>query len=158
MNGPTDLALLPQHQQPVTSFMGDHRLAPGSIPRVRRPCLRWLTACVIAAMLVVRVLTSSLTASAVDQSGTQQHDPGHVNVLRTASATPSPASSAVAYVLWQSDGGPTATLTMPDGVGIDPQGNVWVTDGVNGRFVIFSPEGIVLETWGRHGSGEGEFD
>jgi DNA-binding beta-propeller fold protein YncE len=33
-----------------------------------------------------------------------------------------------------------------------------VTDSANGRFVIFSPEGNVLETWGTRGSGEGEFD
>jgi tripartite motif-containing protein 71 len=49
-------------------------------------------------------------------------------------------------------------LVLPAGAAVDPQGNLWVTDGFNGRFVIFSPEGVVRETWGGRGSDEGEFE
>jgi DNA-binding beta-propeller fold protein YncE len=85
----------------------------------------------------------------------------HVAVLSTSSqASPTPAAlaAAVAEFLWQADGAPDAPLINPAGAAVDPQGNLWVTDGFNGWFVIFSPDGDVLETWGSKGSGEGEFD
>jgi DNA-binding beta-propeller fold protein YncE len=43
-------------------------------------------------------------------------------------------------------------------VAVDPQGNLWVPDSLNGWIVIFSPEGVVLETWGARGSKDGEFE
>lgn len=41
-----------------------------------------------------------------------------------------------------------APLNEPSNVGIDPSGNVWITEGRESRFAIFTPDGSFLETWG----------
>ena len=43
------------------------------------------------------------------------------------------------------------------GVGVDPQGNVWVADRED-RFHIVAPDGAYLDLWGTSGSGQGEFE
>ena len=72
-------------------------------------------------------------------------------------ATPVPVAGSVVTFLWEADGGPDFPLDRPAGAAIDPQGNLWVTDGANDRFVIFSPDGVALAAWGTSGSGDGEF-
>lgn len=59
--------------------------------------------------------------------------------------------------LWESEGGPDP-LSHPYGLGIDPEGNLWVVDGDNDRFQILAPDGTHLETWGTPGAEEGEFE
>ncbi|MAF10992.1 hypothetical protein CMK11_11140 [Candidatus Poribacteria bacterium] len=50
-------------------------------------------------------------------------------------------------------------FNMPAGVGLGPGGEVFVADGY-GQYLVhkFSPEGELLLTWGRQGTGPGEFD
>ena len=73
-------------------------------------------------------------------------------------ATPVAALSPVALeFLWASTGGPDP-FSSPYGIGIAPDGNVWVADGFNGRFQILAPDGSFIETWGAPGAGEGEFN
>lgn len=43
------------------------------------------------------------------------------------------------------------------GLGLDPSGNVYVTDGDGNRVQKFSPSGAFLGKWGSLGSGPGEF-
>jgi sugar lactone lactonase YvrE len=52
------------------------------------------------------------------------------------------------------------TFNRPTGIAIAPSGDVFVTDGhgTNDRVVKFSRDGRFVKTWGRHGSGPGEFD
>jgi DNA-binding beta-propeller fold protein YncE len=64
----------------------------------------------------------------------------------------------VAEFVWQNDGDPDLPLEDPTNLAIDPQGNIWVTDGRNSRFQIFAPDGTFLETWGTPGEAEGELD
>jgi DNA-binding beta-propeller fold protein YncE len=72
--------------------------------------------------------------------------------------TPATADSAPTLeFLWDANGDPDP-MVNPYGVGVDPEGNVWVSDGVNDRFQIFAPDGTFLETWGESGSEEGQFD
>jgi DNA-binding beta-propeller fold protein YncE len=59
--------------------------------------------------------------------------------------------------LWSSTGGPEV-LVQPQGLAVDPQGNLWVVDSGNDRFQIFAPDGTFLETWGASGAAAGEFD
>lgn len=73
-------------------------------------------------------------------------------------AAPAPAETPVAEPVWQTSGGPGLPLDSPFKPAIDPEGNLWVADGRNNRFQIFSPDGEFLETWGTAGSGEGQFD
>jgi hypothetical protein len=52
------------------------------------------------------------------------------------------------------------TFDRPTGIAIAPNGDIFVSDGhgTNDRIVKFSKEGRFIKTWGRHGSGPGEFD
>jgi len=55
------------------------------------------------------------------------------------------------------------TLVLPHCLHIDHEGNVWVADGLGkdgkGHQVIkFSPDGKVIKTWGKKGSGPGEMN
>jgi DNA-binding beta-propeller fold protein YncE len=68
------------------------------------------------------------------------------------------ASEPVVEFLWQANGAPDVPLIHPAGVAVDPRGNLWVADSLNGWFVIFSPEGVVLETWGTRGNEDGQFE
>jgi DNA-binding beta-propeller fold protein YncE len=52
------------------------------------------------------------------------------------------------------------TFDQPSGIAVAPNGDIFVTDGhgKNDRVVKFSKDGRFLKSWGRHGSGPGEFD
>jgi sugar lactone lactonase YvrE len=110
------------------------------------------------AALVAFTLVGSFLVLDPHRPGEQEGDPRFLAAPSGMSATPGAGSEPVAEFLWQADGGPSALLIHPAGAAVDPQGNAWVTDGFNGWFTIFSPEGVVLETWGTQGSEEGEFD
>jgi len=62
--------------------------------------------------------------------------------------------------LWQSDGG-GEPLDATGGLGIDPEGNLWLANATAnspGEFRIFAPDGAALETWSGSGGDEGQFD
>lgn len=62
-------------------------------------------------------------------------------------------------LLWTSTGAPAPdALAKPYGIGIDPQGQIWVADGSQDQFAIFAPDGTFLEMWGAPGTGEGQFE
>lgn len=51
------------------------------------------------------------------------------------------------------------TFNGPSDVAIAPNGDIFVSDGhVNNRVVKFSKDGKFIKTWGKKGSGPGEFD
>ena len=52
------------------------------------------------------------------------------------------------------------TFDRPTGVAIAPNGDIFVTDGhgPNDRVLKYSADGRFIKTWGRTGSGPGEFD
>ncbi len=49
-------------------------------------------------------------------------------------------------------------FNRPGGVIIHPSGNILVADTLNHRVVVVDPRGAVISTWGRQGTGDGEFD
>lgn len=57
---------------------------------------------------------------------------------------------------WVATGSATEKLDWTIDVCVAPDGNIWVAD-ISDRFFIFSPKGELLEVWGRHGHGPGEF-
>jgi sugar lactone lactonase YvrE len=59
--------------------------------------------------------------------------------------------------LWRYSGEPNR-IAQPYGMGIDPEGNVWVSEAGKDRFQIIAPDGTYRETWGTPGSGDGEFE
>jgi DNA-binding beta-propeller fold protein YncE len=58
--------------------------------------------------------------------------------------------------VWDVPGGGTL-IVAGYGVGVDPDGNVWVAD-LEDRFHIVSPDGAAREVWGERGSAPGQFD
>ena len=75
-------------------------------------------------------------------------------------ATPGATATPIAavQVLWETTGGPNLPFNEPFQLAIAPDGNLWVADGRNSRFQIFTPDGTFREVWGTPGSGEGEFN
>jgi streptogramin lyase len=59
--------------------------------------------------------------------------------------------------LWRYSGEPDR-MAQAYGMGIDPEGNVWVSEAGKDRFQIIAPDGTYRETWGTPGSGNGEFE
>lgn len=55
-----------------------------------------------------------------------------------------------------------ATFNQPSDVAVAPNGDIFVADGhggeSNARIVKFAKDGRFIKTWGRKGSGQGEFD
>jgi sugar lactone lactonase YvrE len=110
------------------------------------------------AALLVLTLVASFLLFGPGRIARQGDSP---SLIPAISATPGPlvtSQTPIAEFLWQSDGGPEFRLGEPSHLTIDPQGNIWVPDGLEHRFLIYSPEGSILEAWGMPGSADGEFD
>jgi sugar lactone lactonase YvrE len=54
--------------------------------------------------------------------------------------------------------GESDSIEQAYGLGIDPEGNVWVSEAAKDRFQVIAPDGTFRETWGTPGSGDGEFE
>lgn len=78
-----------------------------------------------------------------------------------AAATPAAATKSDGKAgdqLWETPMGLDKVLIAPMSLALDPQGRLWVGDGAEDHFRIFSLDGELLDTWGEHGTGEGQFD
>ena len=58
---------------------------------------------------------------------------------------------------WGSKGSGPGQFLRPQGITLDPQGNVYVADTYNHRIQKFSPSGKFLHQWGTSGIGSGQF-
>lgn len=71
-------------------------------------------------------------------------------------ATP-PVAEGPVTLLWQTEG--TADrMPWQTGMTIAPDGNIWLSDAVNGQFLIYSPDGKLIEAWGSKGTANGQFN
>jgi DNA-binding beta-propeller fold protein YncE len=144
--------------EPVGSLNGKTALPSPSqwqIPASRRG--RWALAQLATAALVLLTLAGSFMVFGPGRLGWQQEPPSYVPAVVATPGTPEAVKAPVAEFLWESSG-PTGTpFREPNHPVVDPRGNVWVPDGWNSHFVIYAPDGRLLETWGTKGSGEGEF-
>jgi DNA-binding beta-propeller fold protein YncE len=80
-------------------------------------------------------------------------------VAATATASVAATSEAIDKLVefeWQSTAKPEQ-LNSPADIAVDSKGDVYVVDGNNNRIVKLNSQGELLKTWGRRGSGEGEF-
>jgi DNA-binding beta-propeller fold protein YncE len=74
----------------------------------------------------------------------------------TPTPTPDPALQYVELV-WSTTGGDDP-LYQPSGMALDVFGNLFVVDTLNDRIRVFDPDGNPIDSWGMHGTGEGQFD
>jgi tripartite motif-containing protein 71 len=73
----------------------------------------------------------------------------------SSSATPLATEEVTFELVWQTNGGPDPLL-VPTGMALAPDGTIWVVDGANNRFQLFTPDGGYLETWGEAGDDDGQ--
>ena len=59
---------------------------------------------------------------------------------------------------WGSEGSAEGQFNSPQGIAIDSQGDVYVTDYQNYRVQKFDSNGEFITEWGSRGFGEAEFD
>lgn len=157
MHTTADIASLPLQQDSAMPPGRAARSWPWSRPPQDQPASCWQLMRFVTAALLVLTVAGSAIAVAAHRPSRLEVSPVHA-ASSQPSATPPAASGPVVEFLWEADGGPSFPLDGPTGMAVDAQGNLWVTDGGNGRFVIFSPEGVALEAWGAAGSGDGEFN
>jgi sugar lactone lactonase YvrE len=141
-------------------------LPPAAAPPARQPFRpRWAPTQLATALLVLLMLAGSLLAFGRGRFGHLEQRPVHLPAIIATPATPGAVAGPLAELVWEVRGAPDSPFSFPTGGAIDPQGNLWVTDGGNDRIAVLAPggrvlsaEGVVLETWGASGSGDGEFN
>lgn len=84
--------------------------------------------------------------------------PGDAAAEAALAASPE-ATSGMATFLWETaSGADSAETSVPGPVAVAPDGTIWLTDSGGSRFHLFTPDGAYIESWGRPGAGEGEFN
>ena len=82
---------------------------------------------------------------------------GHASkdqVVRSGPLAASVGDPSFSYVSqWGSYGGPI----MPNGVTVDPSGNVYIADAKNYAIVKLARDGSFVTSWGSYGTGPGQF-
>ena len=58
---------------------------------------------------------------------------------------------------WGIRGSGDGEFGWPQGLAIDSEGNVYVSEYGNDRIQVFDPQGRFLRKWGSEGNGDGEF-
>jgi DNA-binding beta-propeller fold protein YncE len=145
---------------------GDDAVAPVfpragiSPPMSTAPAAPWggrFVAQLATAALVLLALAAVLVAIRAGQPEQQEQ---FVPAIASPPATPDVVidDAMPVTLVWETTGGPDRPIDAIAGLGVDPDGNLWVADGLNDRFQIFSPDGTFRETWGVSGSGEGQLN
>ena len=67
------------------------------------------------------------------------------------------ADAQVFLLKWGSFGSGDGQFNFPNGVAVDPSGNVYVADAYNNRIQKFTGSGAFITKWGSFGSGDGQF-
>src|SRR3989304_2205896 len=79
-------------------------------------------------------------------------------LLLAALMSASRADAQVFLLKWGSFGIGDGQFQYPQGVAVDPSGNVYVADFGNNRIQKFTGSGAFITKWGSLGSGDGQFD
>jgi sugar lactone lactonase YvrE len=144
----------------LQTMIADQSPLPNPVPGVKPRAAgggstrrTWVLAQLATAALLAVAIVGSYFAFGPGSANRGSDGPAYIPAI---SATP--ATEAAAQFIWWAEGGPDLRLKDPVNTVIDPQGNIWVIDGYNSRFQIFSPDGTFLEVWGTPGGAEGEFD
>ena len=64
-------------------------------------------------------------------------------------------SQRISYISsWSEFGRKETSLSLPEGIAVDQEGNVYVADTGNNRIQVFSSDGTFISKWGRYGRSE----
>jgi hypothetical protein len=103
-----------------------------------------------------RSTTIPATAIAPTMASTWVVSTATATVATGPAAVGQPAESPVELV-WSITGDPNP-FDIPDGLAVDQQGNLYVTDSGNHRIQKFDSDGHFITTWGGKGSDDGQFN
>jgi sugar lactone lactonase YvrE len=129
------------------------RSRPSILPEPTRSRPRYR----IAAVLVAAAVVLLAVGLALGPLGWRSDPSRRTAVPAAVVPAATPPAEPVAF-LWQTSGDPADPMENATNLAIAPDGAIWVPDGRNARFQIFSPDGELLEVWGGEGTGEGQFD
>jgi streptogramin lyase len=102
--------------------------------------------------------TVPLTAAstAVPATATSTTEPTPVATVVTVDSIP---SGSPLTLVWQTGGTPEEIMQDPIHLAMDAQGNIYVGSATTtGLIRVFDANGKFVTTWGKRGSGDGEFD
>ena len=68
------------------------------------------------------------------------------------------AAAGRATFEWEIDGPASTGTGLSSQVAMSPDAHLWVLDGAHGLFQIYDKDGVLLDSWGEAGSGQGQFD
>jgi RHS repeat-associated protein len=88
---------------------------------------------------------------------TASNSAGSASSTSAATAVVSVSAPAVFSSAFGSSGSGSGQFAQPEGIAVDPHGDVWVTDAYNSRVEKFSGSGSWLATYGKLGMGNGEY-
>lgn len=121
----------------------------------------YVAACGPSPEAIATQTATAATAIAASWTATPTNTPtptsaSTATVTTGLTATGQPTQSPVELV-WSITGDPNPFNT-PDGLALDPQGNLYVTDSGNHRIQKFDSDGRFITTWGGKGNDDGQFD
>ncbi len=136
-----------------------------SAPSIGRRLGVWAVTAVVVLLVLVVGLAGVFDDPEPQTLPFRAVDP-NTPVAMTPVPTPVPTLSplvvdslnGIAEPLWVTSDTGSGTLEHPGFTNIDPEGRIWVVDGVTNTFVIYALDGTYLETWGAAGSGPGQFE
>jgi outer membrane protein assembly factor BamB len=115
---------------------------------------------VAGGVLYVGTLAGSVYAISGDGAGVAAapfpSSPPSPSATQTASPTPRPTLLPISMTASTDLTGRGFAPACQ--IAIDPQGGIWAPAAATDRIAIFSPDGKLLEEWGEHGTGPGQFD
>ncbi|HEY5286701.1 MAG TPA: RHS repeat-associated core domain-containing protein [Solirubrobacteraceae bacterium] len=88
---------------------------------------------------------------------TASNSAGSASSTSAATSVVSVSAPAVFSSDFGSSGSGNGQFTHPEGIAVDPHGNVWVTDSYDSRLEKFSSSGSWLASYGKLGIGNGEY-
>lgn len=103
----------------------------------------------------VFVIAISFTLLMVAVSCASAATPVPPTLPQPSAILPPPTATPIEFV-WKITRG-SSPLDTPTGLGLDPQGNLFVVDAGNSRIQKFDSNGKFLLEWGSHGDADGQF-
>ena len=119
---------------------------------------RWLMAQAATAALLVLTLVGSFLVLGPGLPGRHTAAPAILPAIGETPSTSAALGSPAEFVWAAAGGHPGPRFGELGQPAIDGQGTLWVTDGDNSRFLLYTPDGTFRQAWGTRGRGDGEFN